>query len=186
MDDRQIIILYNQRDETAISETSKKYGNYCFAIANNILFNQQDSEECVNDTWLRTWNTIPPQNPDCLKLYVAKITRNLSLDRLKSNTRDKRGGGEVQLALDEVGEFISDQTRVDSELEQEAFMQSLNRFLYSLPARDCNIFIRRYFYIQPTKQIAQLYLTSEGNVLKILSRTRKKLKKHLETEGYTI
>ena len=104
MDDRQIIELYNQRDENAIKETSDKYRNYCFSIANNILDCKQDSEECINDTWLQTWNSIPPQKPNCLKAFLAKITRNLSLNRYKEKTRDKRGNGEVVLALDEMEE----------------------------------------------------------------------------------
>lgn len=186
MDDRQIIELYNQRDENAIKETSDKYGNYCFSIANNILDCKQDSEECINDTWLHTWNSIPPQKPNCLKAFLAKITRNLSLNRYKEKTRDKRGSGEVVLALDEMDEFLAGTSDVVSEYEQKEFLAMLNRFLYSLPERERSIFILRYFYMDSTKSIAQACSIKESNVLMILSRTRKKLKETLEREGYTI
>ncbi len=185
MDDRQIIELYNQRDEKAISETSDKYGSYCFAIAYNILSNEQDSEECVNDTWLRTWNAIPPQKPNCLRLFLAKITRNLSLDKYKAMNRDKRGG-KLTVALEEIEEFVPDAIGVESAIEEQEFMDAVNRFLRSLPEREGNIFIRRYFYVDSTEQIARRFGLTEGNVLRVLSRTRKKLKKHLESEGYTV
>lgn len=186
MDDLQIIELYNQRDETAIRETDIKYGRYCFGIAYNILSDAQDAQECVNDTWLKTWNSIPPQKPNCLKLFLAKIARNLSLDCYKKKHREKRGGGEIALALEEVDAFLAGSTDVSSELEQKEFMQTLNRFLRTLPERECNIFIRRYFYMASTAEIAEKYGLREGNVRMILSRTRKKLKNLLEREGYMI
>lgn len=186
MDDRQIIELYNQRNQEAIANSSTKYGNYCFAIATNILRNQQDSEECVNDTWLNAWNSIPPQQPNYLKLFFAKITRNLSLNRYKEMTRQKRGGNEFVLALDEIGEIVSGNYDVENEINEKELIQSINRFLHSLPERDCNIFIKRYFHFDATSKIAFTYQLTEGNVLKILSRTRLKLKHYLEKEGYTI
>lgn len=186
MDDRQIIELYSQRDENAIKETSDKYGNYCFSIANNILDCRWDSEECVNDTWIQTWNSIPPQKPSCLKAFLAKITRNLSLNRYKEKTRDKRGSGEAVFALDEMDEFLAGTSDIVSAYEQKEFLTMLNRFLYSLPERERNIFILRYFYMDSTKCIAQACSLKESNVLMILSRTRKKLKETLEREGYTI
>lgn len=186
MDDRQIIELYNQRDENAFKATSDKYGSYCFSIANNILASSRDSEECVNDTWLQAWNSIPPQVPSCLKAFLARITRNLSLNRYKEKMRVKRGSGEVVLALEEMDEFLAGTSDVASEYEHKEFLTMLNRFLYSLPDRERSIFVLRYFYMDSTKDIASAHSIKECNVLMILSRTRKKLKETLEREGYTI
>ena len=186
MDDRQIIELYFERDEQAIVETQNKYGKYCFTVANNILSNEQDSEECVNDAYNKTWKVIPPQNPNCLKLFLAKIVRNLALDKLKSETRKKRGGNNFELALDEVSEIISDGENLESELESKEFMKTVNSFLYTLPSRDCNVFVSRYFYLEAIETIAQKYGLSVANVSKILSRTRVKLKELLIKEGYSV
>ena len=186
MDDRGIITLYNRRDQRAITETSAKYGGYCLSIARNILWNMQDCEECVNDTWLHAWNAIPPAQPNCLKLFLAKITRNLSLNRRKESNRQKRGGGEDPLALEEVGEFIPGGNSVETAMEEQAFMETVAAFLRRLPQKECGIFIRRYFHMDTTAAIADHFSTTEGNVLKILSRTRKKLKDYLEQEGYTV
>ena len=186
MDDRQIIELYFHRDEQAIVETQNKYGKYCLTVANNILSNEQDSEECVNDTYNKTWKVIPPQNPNNLKLFLAKIVRNLALDKLKSETRKKRGGNNFELALDEISEIISDGQSMEAELESKEFMKSVNSFLYTLPLRDCNVFISRYFYLESVEKIAQKYGLGVANVSKILSRTRIKLKEFLSKEGYSV
>lgn len=186
MDDRQIIELYNKRDERAIEETDAKYGAYCFSIANNILLNVQDSEECVNDTWIKTWNVIPPEAPRYLKAFLAKITRNLSLNRYKERNREKRGGGDIPLALTEAEEFLSGSVDVATQAEEKLFCELLNRFLYSLPRRDRDIFILRYFYMESTATIAREQAIKESNVLTILSRTRKKLRALLEKEGYIL
>lgn len=177
-----------QRRCTALAQRHRIYcmGDLGNGIANNILDCKQDSEECVNDTWLQTWNSIPPQKPNCLKAFLAKITRNLSLNRYKEKMRDKRGNGEVVLALDEMDEFLAGTSDVVSEYEQKEFLAMLNRFLYSLPERERSIFILRYFYMDSTKDIARAHSIKESNVLMILSRTRKKLKETLEREGYTI
>lgn len=185
MDDRQIVELYFARDEKAIEESSQKYGIYCFTLANSILQSDRDAEECVNDTWLRTWNSIPPQKPNCLRLFLAKITRNLAFDKYRERNRQKRGGI-VLLALDEISEFLPASEYVETQAEEEELMRSINRFLRSLTERDCNIFINRYFHVKSTKTIADQYDLTEGNVQKILFRIRKKLKHHLESEGYTI
>ena len=126
MDDRQIIELYNERSEAAISETADKYGKYCHYIAYNILFNEQDSEECVNDTWFRAWNTIPPQQPNKLSAYLGKITRNLALDRYKFYNREKRGKGQTTLVLEELSECISDGNRTEQEIDVRLLVESLN------------------------------------------------------------
>ena len=186
MEDRKIIELYNRRDEHAIVETAEKYGAYCFSIALNILANEQDSEECVNDTWVKVWDSIPPNAPEHLKLFLARITRNLAFDRFKTKSRQRRGGGEITVALHEISEFLPAKDSAETEEQEKKFMESVNRFLRTLPERDCNIFIKRYFHTESTRDIAKRYGLSEGNVQKILFRTRQKLKKHLESEGYSI
>ena len=185
MNDQQIIELYWQRDTQAIQETSIKYGAYCYSIANNILDNKEDSEECVNDTWLRAWNAIPPQRPAILQMFLAKIARNLSLDRYLSRTAQKRGGGEMPLVLDELAECIPSSSDVASEYERKELAQYIRKFVHSLPERERNIFLRRYFFADSIAVIATQYNLSENNVMVILSRTRKKLKNFLRKEGLT-
>lgn len=187
MDDVQIIGLYNARDEKAITETESKYGKYCLSIARNILWNMQDCEECVSDTWLQAWNTIPPKQPSCLRLFLGTITRNLSINRRKQNTRLKRGGNDQWLlALEEVGEFVPAADTVETAMEEQAFVEAVAGFLRALPERERSIFLRRYFYLESTPQLASFFHTTQGNVLRSLSRTRKKLKAYLEQEGYTV
>lgn len=186
MQDEQIITLYNERDEQAIVETDAKYGKYCMSIAQNILQNMQDSEECVNDTWLHTWNAIPPAHPFDLKTFVGKITRNLSINRFKFRTRAKRGGGEAVLAIDELCEVAAPDSDIESQLQKEEFARILNEFLHGLSERDCNVFIRRYYFVDSVEDIADRYSLRYDNVLKILSRARKKLRQSLEGEGYSV
>ena len=184
MEDYQIVGLYWKRDENAIKETSDKYGTYCFAIADNILQNTEDSEECVNDTWLNAWNAMPPQRPARLRMFLVKITRNLSFNRFNARSAQKRGGGEIVLVLDELAECIASETDVASEYEAKELGQSIRKFVQSLPERDGNIFVRRYFFTEPIAQIAKKYGLTENNVTVILSRIRKKLKTHLVKEGF--
>lgn len=178
--DSEIIALYNQRSEDAIKETDAKYGTYCFAVANNILCSREDSEECLNDAYLSVWNSIPPQNPKSLKLFLAKIVRNLSFNRYKEQRRQKRGGGEIVVVLDELREVADS----ESDFDKDAFANCMNAFLHELPARERNIFIRRYFYAEGIESIAKRYGTSTANAYAILSRTRKKLKTYLQKEGF--
>ena len=186
MDDRQIIELYNERSEAAISETADKYGKHCHYIAYNILYNDQDSEECVNDTWLRAWNTIPPQQPNKLSAYLGKITRNLALDRYKFYNREKRGKGQTPLVLEELSECISDGNRTEQEIDVHLLVESLNTFLRNLPAEKRRILVRRYWYLSPVSEIARDFEMSESGVKTILHRTRIKLKQFLEKEGIVI
>lgn len=182
MEDSKIVELYWQKNETAIKETSKKYGAYCFAIANNILHNEGDAEECVNDTWLKTWNAIPPQKPAKLQMFLAKITRNLSFNRFRFRSAEKRGGGEIVLVLDELAECLACESDTASEYEAKELGRCVCRFVRTLPERDGNIFVRRYFFTEPVAEIAKKYGLTENNTLVILSRTRKKLKNHLVKE----
>ena len=186
MEDREIIELYFQRDESAITQTELKYGQYCYSVANHILDNHHDSEECVNDTWLHTWNTIPPKFPSSLRLFVGRIARNLAFDRYKHQVRLKRGGASVTLALEEIADIVSDTEEADSLQSEQALMCAVNEFLRSLSERDRNIFLNRYYYVKSSKEIAHKYRLKEDTVQKILYRTRVKLKEYLTDKGYKL
>ena len=182
MDDKSIIDLYLDRSEQAISETSVKYGKYCFSIAFNILSDKEDSEESVNDTYLAAWNNIPPRVPSILSTFLGKITRNISLNRWKSRRAYKRGGGEVPLALDELEECISTGESVEDTFEKKELLRSMNRFLDALPDTERNLFVCRYWYLDPIHDIAQRFGFTESKVTSMRHRIRGKLRKHLEKE----
>ena len=184
MDDSRIVELYLQKNADAISETSSKYGPYCFTIADNVLHSPEDSEECVNDTWLHTWNAIPPQRPNVLRMFLAKITRNLSLKRFAARKADKRGGGEIILVLDELAECVTSGVDVETAYEAREMEECVRHFVRTLPERDGNVFVRRYFFMEPVSAIAMRYGLTENNVMVILTRTRKKLKLKLIKEEY--
>lgn len=181
MEDRAIIQLYVARQERAITETAAKYGGYCHRVAWNILGQLRDAEECVSDTWLRVWNTIPPQMPTRLKLYLARITRNLALNRWESAHVQKRGGGQLELVLEELEECVGAGDPADEVLAKE-LETHLRRFLNRLPRRERELFVARYFFTQPVKAIAARYKLGENQCSAILSRTRKKLRTYLEQE----
>lgn len=184
MEDNQIVELYWQKNADAISETASKYGAYCFAIAKNILHNTEDSEECVNDTWLHAWNAIPPQKPNVLRMFLAKITRNLAFNRFNARNAEKRGGGEIALVLDELGECLGGGADAEAAYETKELRQCIRRFVQALPEREGNVLVRRYFFAESVADIAKRYDLRENNVMVILSRTRRKLKAHLLKEGY--
>ncbi len=184
MEDSQIIALYWQRNTAAIEETNKKYGSYCFSVAEHILQNNQDAEECVNDTWLRAWNAIPPQKPAKLSSFLAKIIRNLALDRYTARCAEKRGGGELALVLEELAQCIPAACDVAREYEYKELVTAIQKFAFTLPKRECNVFLRRYFYTEAVAEIAGRYGLSQNHVLVMLSRTRRKLRKFLEKEGF--
>lgn len=186
MEDQQIIALYFDRDEQAIAATKEKYGGYCAAVAGNILDAPEDIEEVLSDTWLNTWNSIPPQKPENLKLYLARIARNLSFDRFRSQSREKRGGSQIILALEELSQCIPGSSHPGQALEAKELSAAINAFLSTLPRRDRVIFLRRYFYTQSFEEIAAAAGISQGAVRTSLSRTRKKLKHYLEKEGFDL
>lgn len=184
MEDAQIVELYWQKNADAISETANKYGAYCFTIADNILHSTEDSEECVNDTWLHAWNAMPPQRPNVLRMFLAKITRNLSFNRFSARNVEKRGGGEIILVLDELGECLASGADTEATYEAKELRQCIRHFVRALPERDGNVLVRRYFFADTVADIAKRYALTESNVMVILSRTRKKLKAYLLKEGY--
>lgn len=182
MEDVRIIDLYWQRSETAIDETAKKYSRYCHSISFHILHSEEDAEECVNDTWLNAWNAMPPRRPSCLSTFLGRITRNLSLDRFKRYNAEKRGGGQLELALDELDEVIP-AAGVEEAINEKELTRALDSFLGSLPMEKRVIFVKRYWYFLPIKTIAEQTGTSEKQVNSALFRLRKGLKAYLEGEG---
>ena len=183
MKDQQIIDLYWARSESAISETATKYGKYCYTIAYNILCNEEDSEECVNDTWLKAWGIIPPQRPNKLSVFLGKITRNLSLDRYRHDSAKKRGSGQLSFALDELTDCIPATNTVEDVIDEIALVELMNRFLASLDCENRILFMRRYWYLSSIKEIADDYGLSESKVKMSLFRSRNQLKGLLEKEG---
>ncbi|MCM1027454.1 MAG: sigma-70 family RNA polymerase sigma factor [Roseburia sp.] len=186
MKDDEIIALYLARNESAISATSDKYGSYCHSISYNILHDSEDAKECVNDTWLGAWKSIPPHRPNRLSTYLGKITRNLSLNRFRQYTAEKRGFGQTALVLSELDDCIPSGKDVEQVIEEMALTASINRFLRQQSRERRNIFIRRYWYLYPIRDIAIAYGMSESKVASLLFRMRNELKSHLEKEGITI
>lgn len=183
MEDRHIVELYLERSEEAITQTDIKYGRYCHKIAYNILGDDEDSEECVNDTYMRVWGSIPPNEPDCLSSFIGKITRNLALDKLRKRNSDKRGGGEVPVALDELSECISGGDQIEKLHDSEDITEALNEFLSGLGKLERSVFMRRYWMLEPIEAIAKRYDISVSKTTTMLFRLRGKLKKHLMKEG---
>lgn len=185
MRDDEIIALCFGRDEKAIEEISEKYGAYCRKVSENVLRNPEDSEECFNSALLAFWNCVPPEKPENLKIFLAKITRNLALNKLREKNTGKRGGSETTLIFDELSECIPSGENVEENFIAKELGENINRFAKSLTDRERNIFVRRYFFMESAEEIGKRYSISVGNVAVILHRIRKKLKKHLEREGYS-
>lgn len=186
MDDKQIIELYWARSESAIAETDRKYGKFCHRIAYNILVNREDSDECVNDTYLKIWTVIPPKRPAKFGAFLGKITRNLALSRYEKCHAEKRGSGEVPVALDELAECIPDHNSVEQIVDNRILVDKFNVFLSELPADARKIFLRRYWELSSVKEIASVYGISESKVKMSLFRTRGKLRAFFEQEGIEI
>ncbi len=184
MEDKRIIQLFRDRSEKAITETENKYGRYCHYIAYNILQNDEDAEECVNDTYLNAWNSIPPKNPSRLQTFLGRITRNLSLNKYEMRSAQKRGGDQIPLILDELSECVS--VNNGDIADEIAIKDLLNRFLEMQSPQNCKLFVRRYWYMSSIKEIAQDYGMSESKVSVTLFRIREKLRDYLEKEGISI
>ena len=180
MDDREIIALFYERSEQAITELSKKYGDLCFKIAINILNDPQDAEECVNDAYLGTWNSIPPQNPDPLRAYLCRIVRNLALKKLRANTALKRGG-QLEVSLAELENCLPDNS-FDEHLSAKELTAQLNAFLSTLPRDDRAMFLKRYWFSEPLSEIAKTFGITEHNTSVRLSRLRKKLHQYIKSK----
>ncbi len=183
MEDCQIVDLFWRRSEDAVAALSGKYAAYCYAVAWNILSNAEDAEECVNDTWLGAWNAMPPHRPSRLGAFVDKITRNLAFNRHRARYANKRGGGQLPLVLDELEQCVPVSPSAAQAVEDAELERLVDRFLRTLPQRDCNIFLRRYWYADALEAIANRYGLKVNTVKTSLFRSRGKLKRYLETEG---
>ena len=183
MDDGMIVNLYWDRNEKAINKTAEKYGSYCFTISNNILKDQNDAEECVNETYLKTWNSLPPERPLSLCAFLGRIIRNLSLDRYKFNRAKKREGNEFELLLTELEECLASHIKIEHELNANLTTSLINDWLRAQQAENRVMFVRRYWDAQPIKELSDFLEVSESKVKSTLFRMRKQLKVYLEKEG---
>lgn len=186
MDDAAIIQLYWERNEQAIPATADKYGNYCTAIAKNILGNREDAEECVNDTYWAAWSSMPPHRPGSLAAFLGRITRNLALNRYRYNAADKRSGGQSAMVLDEIAEFISDADSVEREIDRRELGKAIDGFLDRLPKHKRTIFVCRYWYFDSIAEIAKRVGMTENQVSVTLHRLRRKLHNDLLERGFEL
>lgn len=178
MDDSEILRLFRERDESALSAVSEKYGRYCKTIARNILGNEQSAEECLNDTLLELWETIPPNEPKHLAAFVCEVTRHNALDALREMKAQKRGSGELNMVLDELYDLASDYS-VEKTAEQHELLDAVNLFLKKLPDRKQKVFVLRYWYCYSASEISQIVGMTEANVYTVLKRIRQKLLEYL-------
>ncbi len=184
VEDREIVEMFFGRDEAAIGAIRLKYGALCHNVADAVLKNNEDAEECVNDAYLALWNRIPPEKPQNLCAYLMKTVRNICIDRLKSRDAQKRGGGSVSETIDELAELLPSDNSVENEIETRELSHEISAFLRTITKDDRLIFTYRYWLALPTAEIARRLGFSDSRVRSSLSRTRRKLKKHLEKEGF--
>lgn len=182
IDDSQIITLYHQRNEQAITESSRKYGGLCHRIAHNILSSYEDAKECVNDTWFAAWQRMPPDRPLALGAFFGRITRNISISRWRADHAKKRCRG-MEILLSELDDCVPDSTNVEQAMEQMELARLLDAWLDALPERDCIWFVRRYWYGDTVKALAKEYGCTQNQMAQQMLRLRKKLKVYLEQEG---
>lgn len=180
MEDTDIVELYHRRSEAAVSESIKKYGRYCYKIADNILRCHEDNEECVNETWEKAWNAMPPDRPSRLSVFLGRITRNLSIDRYRRKKAEKYGKGQISLCLEELAECVGEE---DGALDGVELRETLDSFLAELDERTKELFMLRYWYMFSVKEAADRCKMTEGAAKMSLQRTRDKLKKFLVQEG---
>ncbi len=185
MDDRAIIDLYFARTDDAITETHKKYGRYCHKIAYNITEDNQDSEECVNDTYLHAWNSIPPTRPQSFPAFLGRIVRNLSLDRVRRKHAEKRSCERVEQIREELWDCIPAESDTAKIADDLVLAEIVNRFLASLPDQTRNLFLRRYWSFASIRELSRLYGMSESKIKMMMLRARETLRAELEKEGFT-
>lgn len=184
MEDSKIVEMYFNRDEEAIPETRKKYEKYCYSISYNILNNREDVQECLNDTYLHAWNSIPPNKPSILSTYLGKIIRRLSIDRYRKDKAYKRGGSEYTISLDELEECVSNNATTKDIIDEQSLVETINRFLSMLSKSERTMFILRYFYFYSIEEICERFGYKESKTKMVLKRTRDKLKDYLIEKGY--
>ena len=186
MEDKEIVRLFLERDDRALSAAMEKYRGYLLKIAANILNSHEEAEECLNDALMKTWELIPPNSPELLSAFMGKLIRNIAINRRKMYLAEKRGSGEVTLVYEELSELISGNSDVEAETERAELISEINAFLKRQPQRTRDIFICRYWYCDSISEIAGQFLMTENNVSVNLARTRKKLLTHLQKRGYEI
>ena len=186
LSDEQIIDLYFAREERAITETDNKYRGYLHTVANNILANEQDAEECLQDTYLRTWNTIPPERPSVFHAFLAKITRNLSLNRYDMRKRKGRIPAEAICPMDEVQDFLPDPNGPDDDTLSEAVKRIVMTYLEQTTRRRMYVFVARFFYSYTVSQIAGRLGCSTSTVNKELAEIKRELRACFEKEGISV
>lgn len=186
MQDDAIVALYWQRDEAAIQATEEKYGRYLLKIAGGFLADPPDREESVSDTYLAAWNSIPPQRPLSLSTYLGKLVRRISIDRLRRNTRQKRGGTEYELSLSELAGCVAGGTTPEDAMEMKLLAQCLNRFLRELPQQERDLFVGRYYFLDPLKEVARYCGMTESKAKSMLFRVRCRLRERLGEEGFVV
>ena len=186
LDDTKIVALYWDRNEEAIPVTAEKYGKYCLAVAGNILGNAEDAEECVNDTYLAAWNSIPPHRPAVLSTFLGKLTRNLSFNRYKKNTAEKRGKGEICAVLDELADIVSGTDSVASELERLELARAIDEFIGGLPKVKRDVFLCRYWYTESIAELSERFAMKPSAISMMLKRTRGKFQKYLTERGFEL
>lgn len=183
IDDQRILLMLKNRDEQALRETEKRYGMRCRTVASDILRSSEDAEECVNEALMRMWETIPPASPDNYYAYLLKTVRNIALDRLKRRMTGKRGFGERPVQIDEVAQILVSSDNVESEVDRRELLDAITRFLQSIPKKQRDLFLRRYWRLSDFSELARDFDMTENHVQVTLSRLRKKLRDFLRKEG---
>ena len=186
MNDEKIIELYQKRDEQAIRESIEAYGSYCRTVAAGILADPADTEEAVADTWLSAWDSIPPHCPKYLRLFLGRITRNHAVSIWRRNNARIRGGGQLPLALEELGQCAAPESAPEAVVDTKELGRAITAFLKTEPSIRRAVFLRRYFYLEEIPHIAGRYGLKDANVRMMLTRTRQKLRKYLIQEGYIL
>jgi len=186
LSDRELLALYEKRDESAIAQTQSKYGAYCLTIALNILGNREDADECVNDSLLNAWEAIPPEHPQIFSAFLGRIVRNIALNRHKAQAAQKRGGGEASLLLSELEDCVPSVNNVAQAVEAGELMCLIKECLDTLKPHDKAFFIRRYWHCASVPEMVRFFDASEGKITMSLSRTRGKIKTYLEKRGITL
>ena len=186
MKDQEIVSLYWNRNEDAIHQTQMKYGAYLSKVSYNILADFEDSKECVNDTYLAAWNSMPENRPNNLATYLGKITRQISIDVFRKRHREKRYASEYAVSLDELGDSFTNGVTPEQELDAKLLDEAINRFVSALPEMTQRAFVGRYYFFDSIKEIATYCGLTEGKVKVLLFRTRQKLKVYLNKEGFEV
>lgn len=186
MEDEKIIELYWARNEDALKETDLKYGTYLETVAYHILYDREDSEECVNDTYLRAWNAMPPHKPDLLRVFLAKITRECSIDKYRRKSARKRKASEYDRSMEELGECVSGGASPENVFETKRLAEAIEKFLREQTADNRRMFLCRYYFFDSVRDTAQFFGCTESKVKSVLYRMRQNLRAYLEKEGFEL